>query len=302
MLRFRVLLRSTCGWSRRMCFRAEEGFHRHFQLHRIKVMGLLHPFCAIFLLCLIGFLFVYELCYVLPQITDPHGIWHKLCWFMGIYTVINILGNWWLGCMTNTSVDSLVLERQYPVAGEAHLWHYCSTCQKLVPPRSWHCSLCNICILKRDHHCTFFASCIGHKNQRYFLAFLFHLSFGSGQALVYNGILNWTNKAFLVVDPLLLMFQDTTQDADFKWKYTIANLFKLNLFLFGVPLFMFVFQMIMVYRNSTCYKMLDRSYDVGWRRNFDIVLGKRLFWIFFSPMISSPLPTDGTQWFQKQTV
>ncbi|EDV53623.1 probable palmitoyltransferase ZDHHC24 [Drosophila erecta] len=302
MLRFRVTLKSVCACCRRMCFRAEEVFHRYFQLHRIKVVRLVHPFSAIFLLCLIGFLFVYELCYVLPEITDPHGIGHKLCWCLGIYTVLNILGNWCHGFMSNTSVEGLPPDRQHPVTGEAHLWHYCSTCQKVVPPRSWHCRLCNVCILKRDHHCTFFANCVGHNNQRYFLAFLFHLSFGSGQALVYNGILNWKNKAFLVSDPLLLIYRDRTQDTDFNWKYTIANLFKLNLFLFVVPVGMFIFQMIMVHRNSTCYEILDRSYDVGWRRNMDMVLGKRRFWIFFSPTIASPLPTDGTRWCQKQIV
>ncbi|XP_052835518.1 uncharacterized protein LOC128252097 isoform X1 [Drosophila gunungcola] len=56
------------------------------------------------------------------------------------------------------------------------------------------------------------------------------------------------------------------------------------------------------YEALTCYRILDRSYDVGWRQNFEIVLGRRRFWTFFSPTIASPLPNDGTQWFQRQHV
>ncbi|XP_017000489.2 probable palmitoyltransferase ZDHHC24 [Drosophila takahashii] len=302
MVRFRGALRAACCWSRRMCFRVEEGILRFTEKHREKFVGLVHPFSALFLLGLIGFLTVYELYYVLPLITDPQGIWHKFNWLLGIYVVFNILGNWWLGFVRNTSVESLPAKRQHPAVGEAHLWHYCTTCQKLVPPRSWHCRLCNLCILKRDHHCTFTGNCIGHTNQRYFLGFLFHLTLGSGQALVYNALLTWENKAFMVSDPLLLLAQDHPQDAEFEWQYTVAAIFKLSLFLFMVPLGMFALQILMVQRNSTCYMILDRSYDVGWRRNFDLVLGKRRFWIFLSPTIKSPLPTDGTQWIQKYMV
>ncbi|XP_070852359.1 uncharacterized protein [Drosophila suzukii] len=235
MVRFRVVLRAVCCWSRRMCFRAEEGILRFTQRHREKCVGLLHPFSAIFLLVLIGFMFIFELWYVLPSITDPQGMWHKLNWLLGIYVVFNILGNWWLGFARSTSVESLSPKRQHPAAGEAHLWHYCTSCQKLVPPRSWHCRLCNVCILKRDHHCTFTGNCIGHNNQRYFLGFLFHLTFGSGQALVYNAMLSSKIKAFGLSDPLLMIGHDYSQDADFEWKYTVASIFKLNFLLFMVP-------------------------------------------------------------------
>ncbi|XP_017128920.1 probable palmitoyltransferase ZDHHC24 [Drosophila elegans] len=287
---------------RRMCFRVEEGILWCLKRHRGKFVSLLHPISAFTLLSVIVFLFVYELGYVLPLLTDPLGMWHKLNWLLAIYIVFNILGNWWLGFMCNTAVDSVPPKRQHPTVGEAHLWHYCSSCQKLVPPRSWHCRLCNQCILKRDHHCTFSGNCIGHNNQRYFLAFLFHLSLGSGLALVYNTLLVWKSKAFMVAEPLFLINENHANDPDFNWKYTIACMFKLSFFLFMVPLAMFALQMVMVYRNSTCYRILDRSYDVGWRQNFEIVLGKRRFWTFFSPTISSALPNDGAQWFQRQHV
>ncbi|XP_017079597.2 probable palmitoyltransferase ZDHHC24 [Drosophila eugracilis] len=302
IFRFLLPLRAACCWTRRKCFQAEAGILQWLQRHREKFVFYVHHIWAIFILFLIGVIFVYELWYVLPMLADTQGIWHKLNWLLGIYIVFNILGNWWLAFESNTSVESLSLKRQLPEPGEAHLWHYCPTCQKFVPPRSWHCRLCNTCILKRDHHCIITGNCIGHNNQRYFLAFLFHLTFGCGVALVYNVMLSWKNNAFIVAEPILVVGQDYSQDPDLNWKILIATLVKLNFFLFMVPLLMFVFQMVMVHRNSSCYMMLDRSYDVGWRRNFDIVLGKRRFWVFLSPTVASPLPNDGAQWIQKQFV
>ncbi|XP_017052357.1 probable palmitoyltransferase ZDHHC24 [Drosophila ficusphila] len=302
MLKFRRPLRTFCCWSRRMCFRLEDGILLCIRRHRKECVGLLHPLSALFLLSLIGFTFVYDLWFVLPLLTDPQGIWHKLNWLLGIYVVFNILANWWLGFTSNTTVGSLPPKRQHPEAGEAHLWHYCTTCQKLVPPRSWHCRLCNDCILKRDHHCTFLGNCVGHNNQRYFLGFLFHLTLGTGQALVYNAMLSWKHNAFLVSDPLFLVAHDYRDDPLLDWKITVGSIFKLNFLLFLVPLGMFILQMVMVSRNSTCYLIMDRSYDVGWRRNFEMVLGRRRFWTFFSATIASPLPNDGTKWICKQNV
>ncbi|CCF56293.1 hypothetical protein KAFR_0A08590 [Kazachstania africana CBS 2517] len=50
----------------------------------------------------------------------------------------------------------------------------CQTCMFWKPDRCHHCSSCNRCILKMDHHCPWFAECIGFKNQKYFIQFLFY--------------------------------------------------------------------------------------------------------------------------------
>ncbi|XP_017026576.1 probable palmitoyltransferase ZDHHC24 [Drosophila kikkawai] len=304
MIGLRRLFIIVLCWTRRMCVQSEDSFLRCTRRHRLKIVNVIHPISAIVLLGVIGFTLVYEVMYVGPEILGSSGCLYWLgCLFAG-FVIFNILGNWWLSFKTDTTVNSLPAEQQTPAEGEAHLWHYCIACDRLVPPRSWHCRLCQGCMLKRDHHCTISGSCIGHKNQRYFICFLFHLTLGCGSALVFNGIYAWKTGSIMTADPIMLFFKmsDYSKDVDLDWKYTISIIFKLNMFLFVIALFMFCVQILMVHRNSTCYKILDRSYDLGWRRNFEGVLGKQLFWTLLSPTIISPLTNDGTKWFVKQHV
>ncbi|KAI9159528.1 Palmitoyltransferase [Blastocladiella emersonii ATCC 22665] len=53
---------------------------------------------------------------------------------------------------------------------------FCRTCQVNKPPRAHHCSSCNRCVLKMDHHCPWINNCVGHRNQPYFLRFLFYVN------------------------------------------------------------------------------------------------------------------------------
>lgn len=66
--------------------------------------------------------------------------------------------------------DNFLLNSQEENKGKEN---YCDKCETYRPKRSHHCSVCGVCILKMDHHCPWIANCVGEKNEREFIYFLF---------------------------------------------------------------------------------------------------------------------------------
>jgi hypothetical protein len=49
---------------------------------------------------------------------------------------------------------------------------FCKSCQIFRPPRTVHCKFCENCVLELDHHCRWLGCCIGKRNQKFFIHWL----------------------------------------------------------------------------------------------------------------------------------
>ncbi|EDV94925.1 GH23419 [Drosophila grimshawi] len=279
--------------------------------YRARIVQIMHILSAALLLSSIAFFFVYEVFYILPNYLDASGCAYKFNWLLLLYLLHNILGNILYCWGTDTSFLALPKDRQQPLATEAHLWHLCTHCNMLVPPRTFHCRVCNCCILKRDHHCNFLANCIGHVNQRYFIALLLHLILGCAIALTYNVLYLWEQRAAVLSNPNefvgvclgfhplhLTMSREALFNNELNWLIFNCCVLKLNAIALILAGALLIIQLFMISRASCMHAMRDRSYDLGFSFNMRQVLGKRMLWTMLSPMVHSQLPQDGTRWQQ----
>ena len=69
-------------------------------------------------------------------------------------------------------------------------WTICTRCEMYRPPRAHHCRICKRCIRRMDHHCPWINNCVGERNQKYFLQFLFYVGLLAVYSILLVG-LSW---------------------------------------------------------------------------------------------------------------
>ncbi|XP_004535884.1 probable palmitoyltransferase ZDHHC24 [Ceratitis capitata] len=254
--------------------------------------------CFLIMFTFIPITFVFEVAVVLPDFHEKNGIIYIFTCLLGLFLVFNLKANM-LACMLiDTSARTVVFtppindhQRKY--------WRYCSVCEMLAPPRSWHCNTCDTCILKRDHHCSFTGSCIGHQNHRYFVFFLLYLAIGATYATVYNSIyfwwlhaetyVNWFTLIKIVFPMFMLCF-------DMSWQNFYLLIYMLNIIASAYSMVLIAYHAPYILRGAKDCERHASLYDLGIRRNLEMVLGKRMRVAWLTPFVRSDLPHDGIHW------
>ena len=72
----------------------------------------------------------------------------------------------------------------------------CKKCNEVKPPRTHHCSICQTCVMRMDHHCPWTGNCIGLKNYKYFICFLFWTIMACLHVAISSPLLNKHIKLF----------------------------------------------------------------------------------------------------------
>ncbi|GAB6025097.1 Zinc finger, DHHC-type containing 24 [Chamberlinius hualienensis] len=216
------------------------------------------------------------------------------------FITMNIVGNVLLVMRTDASGRVTYL----PIIQNSE-WRYCYDCKVMSPPRSYHCVDCNICILKRNHHCMFtvlyLGCCIGYHNHRYYLVAICYMFIGAVYAvsfqwqycLVYMGGSSW----------LALILSFCAPHFSFLLGYISFYGFVVSVInIIGMVVslctgYIFLNQLKLVYNGQTQFEYVHKikTYDLGWKRNFEDVLGTSWPFVWIMPIIDSPLKGKGVR-------
>lgn len=254
----------------------------------------------LFLFAAVPITFVFEITIVLPQLYVAGTFLYYFHIVAATFIFCNVLSNTVCVIVCDTSIRGEMLNVPDTLSPmETKLWRLCAVCETLVPPRSWHCNVCNICVLKRDHHCAFTGCCVGHTNQRYFLMLLLYVFVGSLYASLYNNYfiwwLNadvfWNSSTILKLVFPLLMF---AWDANTGQYYLIVYLINMIGAMFSG--FLLFYHMRNVLSGAVSYEQCVTPYNLGRRRNIEMVFGRKWYLTWISPFYKSELPHDGIHW------
>ncbi|KAJ8922359.1 hypothetical protein NQ315_004302 [Exocentrus adspersus] len=247
-----------------------------------------------FVLVIIPLIYYFELFIVLPRYYRQWSFTYDFHFMTGTFILFNLCANYVAIVMCDTSIKGRILR-----SGELlPNWRFCSACETVAPPRSWHCKICKTCILKRDHHCMFTSCCIGHENQRYFLVFVFYMFVATMYASYYNihfvrdylTFGSWTS-IFKVIFPLAMLFMEWTESQ--LYVFFVIIVLAGGAFTGGLLWF---HSDLMLKGLVSHDKDKKSKFDNGIRANIEVVLGEKWYLVWLWPWIESKLPCDGINW------
>lgn len=145
----------------------------------------------------------------------------------------------------------------------------CTYCQYVKLPRTHHCNICQMCVMNMDHHCPWMCNCIGYKNKKFFILFLFYSFVGSLHILLSNSNMLGRSR---VIDIRLLnwrLIQILGVTASMAWSIVL--------------IFFGGFHIYLVLANRTTLEFnfsSHNAYNIGMLRNWKFVMDDSpLLWL-----------------------
>lgn len=147
--------------------------------------------------------------------------------------------------------NDIILGRTLTENGKIVFQKYCYTCEVFRPPRCSHCSMCDNCVIEFDHHCQFVSNCIGRKNLKFFLSFIFSTS----------ALCLFSSFAMACLN---LKHMNSLSDFDSLLSRNIGFRFFFFVFLFAIGCVLFGFS---IYHIVLACKGLTTNEHIKWKRD-----------------------------------
>lgn len=113
---------------------------------------------------------------VIPEIAHRGSLWFYFNYVFGTYLLVCIIFNYAMAAQTPPGCGSLV----HDPCDHEQSYDVCKKCSKYRYPRSHHCNVCKACVSRMDHHCPWINNCVGLRNYRYYLCFVFWTAIATG--------------------------------------------------------------------------------------------------------------------------